>query len=155
MALCAGTDNSCQMIAIDKLLEKGKPFSIALLRVVIGIRLIAGTWLFVIQGKPVQGVIDFFLSLSLPVPAVSAYLSIYAQFVCGLMLVVGWFTRQAGLIIFFNFTVAILAAHLNDPIEKSFQAWALWACSFYFLLHGAGQYSVDWFREKPQRFLFR
>jgi putative oxidoreductase len=124
-------------------LEKSKSYSILLLRLILAWRLLAGTWPYVSSAKPVSEVIQFFQTLSLPLPAFSAYISLYAQFACGLLLLAGWQTRIAAFVLFINFSVALMAAHLHDPIESSFQAWALWSISFYFFFHGAGHFSID------------
>ena len=39
-------------------------------------------------------------------------------------------------------TVAIIAAHTNDPIEKSFAAWALLAMSVCLLFYGQANYPL-------------
>jgi putative oxidoreductase len=147
MVVCAGADypDSCKVMAksLSLFLEKGKPYSILLLRLILAWRLMAGTWPYVSSAKPVSEVIQFFQTLSLPLPASSAYLSLYAQFACGLLLLMGWQTRIAAFVLLINFSVALVAAHLHDPIESSFQAWALWSISIYFFSHGAGYFSVD------------
>jgi putative oxidoreductase len=127
-------------------LKQGLPFSFVLLRIVIAWRLIAGTWPYILGSKSIAEVIAFFQSLNKPLPGISAYVSLYAQFGCGILLVVGWLTRPAALVLTINFSVALLAAHLHDPIESSFQAWALWAISMYFFFHGGGSISIDSFR---------
>jgi putative oxidoreductase len=121
----------------------GKPYAVLLLRLVIAWRLLAGTWPYVSNDKPIQEIITFFQSLSLPYPVVSAYVSLYAQFICGILLLLGGYTRGAALILVVNFSVALLVAHLHDPIESSFQAWALWVTAIYFFFHGAGFFSSD------------
>jgi putative oxidoreductase len=135
-----------------KPIDIGKPYAVLLLRLIVAWRLLAGTWPYVSASKPIQEVIDFFQLLELPFPAVSAYLSLYAQFACGILLLIGWLTRPAALILFINFSVALWVAHRHDPIETSFQAWALWTISIYFFFHGAGNFSidtaVDWLRFK-------
>lgn len=127
-------------------LEKGRPYSILLFRLILAWRLLAGTWPYVSSTKPVSEIIEFFQTLSLPLPAFSAYVSLYAQFGCGLFLAIGWQTRMAAFILFLNFSVALLAAHLHDLIESSFQAWALWAGAIYLIFNGAGTISIDCFR---------
>lgn len=124
-------------------LEKGKPIAILILRLIIAWRLVAGTWPYVSTAQPIQEIIEFFQSLPLPFPHVSAYLSLYGQFICGILMLCGWLTRPAAFILFINFSVALLLAHLHDPIESSFQAWALWAVSIYFFFHGGGNISID------------
>jgi putative oxidoreductase len=124
-------------------LKQVLPFSFVLLRVVIAWRLIAGTWPYIFGSRSIAEIMAFFQSLNLPLPGIGTYVSLYAQFGCGILLIVGWLTRPAALILTINFTVALLAAHRHDPIESSFQAWALWAISIYFFFHGGGSISID------------
>jgi len=147
----ASTNYTCHKVK-KIILDTGGPYIILLLRIITGWRLLAGTWPYLIAEKPVQEVVDFFQSLTIPLPTISAYVSLYAQCACGILLIVGWLTRSAAFILAINFSVALLAAHLHDPIETSFQAWALWVISLYFLFHGAGNLSmdklIDWFSFK-------
>lgn len=51
--------------------------------------------------------------------------------------------RPAAGIMIINFLTAIIAAHLKDPIAKSFPAWALLAIAISLLFSGAGKISLD------------
>jgi putative oxidoreductase len=86
---------------------------------------------------------DFFTGLNLPIPLPSAYLSVYAQFVCGILFIIGLWVRTAAIAMLINFLIAIAAAHLHDGIERSFAAWIIFAASVFFLFNGAGKISVD------------
>jgi putative oxidoreductase len=85
----------------------------------------------------------FFESIYIPVPMISAYVSVYAQFICGILFVLGLWVRPAAIIMAFNFTVAVIAANLDKGIEKSFAAWILFAVSVLFIFTGAGKISLD------------
>lgn len=113
------------------------------LRLVIGWRLIAGTWSYAVLSKPISEVESFFTTLHLPMPLFCAWLSVYAQFICGILFIIGLWVRPAAIAMIINFSVAIIAAHTNDPIEKSFPAWILLALSFFLLFHGPGKMAVQ------------
>ncbi|HYF30493.1 MAG TPA: DoxX family protein [Chitinophagaceae bacterium] len=128
---------------VNSFFNKRKDYGIIFLRLVIAWRLIAGVWPFVVRQKPVTGVISFFDSLHLPLPSVGANVSIYAQFICGILYALGWWMRPAAIIMIINFSVAIIAAHMKDAITDSFAAWAIWAASVLFLFTGAGKLSME------------
>ncbi len=131
------------MNTLNQFFEPRRSYGVIFLRLVIGWRLIAGVWDYVIQIKPMSEVAGFFEQLHLPLPAASAFVSVYAQFVCGVLFILGLWTRPAAILMIINFTVAILAAHLQDGIEQSFAAWAILSASVLFLFNGSGKPAVD------------
>ncbi len=147
--MCASADNTCkikrlQMKKINQFLETGKEYSLLFLRLIISWRLIAGTWPYISSIKHISEVRDYFAALHLPLPSFSAYVSVYLQFICAILLTLGLWFRAAAVVMIINFTVAIIAAHLNDTIENSFSAWIILATSFFFLFNGAGNKSLDY-----------
>lgn len=131
------------MKKLNQFFETRKEYGAIFLRLIIGWRLIAGIFPYVIQSKSINEVIGFFTQLHLPVPMLSAYLSVYAQLICGILYIIGLWVRPAAIILIINFTVAIIAAHLQDSIEKSFAAWVMLAASLFFLFNGAGNISIE------------
>lgn len=131
------------MKKLNQFFEARKEYGAIFLRLIIGWRLIAGVLPYVIQSKPISDVTGFFTQLNLPVPMLSAYLSVYAQFICGILLIIGLWVRSAAIVLIINFSVAIIAAHMQDSIEKSFAAWIILAASLFFLFNGAGKISID------------
>ena len=85
----------------------------------------------------------------LGLPAWSAYLSAYTEFLGGLLLLIGLFTRIAALGIFINLSVAILKVHLQKgmmaPGGYEFPM-ALAALAFGLIFLGAGQIAFDHIR---------
>lgn len=154
MALCSGTHYPGAMKPkekIENIFPKGLPVAIMLLRIVVAWRLWAGTWPYVRALKPIGEIVEFFTVLQIPLPAISAYISLYVQFLSSVFIFIGWQTRVTAFLMTINFSVALLAAHLHDPIEKSFQAWALWAIAIFFLCNGAGKFSLDQIEKKRIR----
>ncbi len=85
-----------------------------------------------------------FLSVrGVPFPLFSAFLSAYAQFICGTLFIVGAATRYAALVMIINFIAAIIIAHIGDTYPNMFPALMMLAAACFFLLHGAGKLSVD------------
>lgn len=88
--------------------------------------------------EPVQFV-DF-LGLG---PVVSLALSMFAEFICAIFIILGLFTRLAAIPLIINMAVAAVHAHADDPFavkELSLLYLVIFTC---ILLTGAGRYSVD------------
>lgn len=86
---------------------------------------------------------DFLAQHGFPAPLVSAYLSAYAQFVCGVLILMGAFTRYAALVMILNFAAALAMVHLGLPFEQNIAPLAMLFGSVFLLFHGPGIYSVD------------
>jgi len=136
------------MIKFKKFFAGNKEYAPLALRLVAAWRLIAGVYTYAFFSKPITEVKGFFQHLGIPFPLASAYISVYAQLVCGVLFAIGLWIRPAALLMIINFVIAILAAHLNDAITTSFAAWALLAISISLLFIGAGKISIDNFRRK-------
>jgi putative oxidoreductase len=76
-------------------------------------------------------------------PSVMAPLSVYAQFVCGALFVLGLLTRWAGLVMVFNFVVAVVMVLWAQDFRGWWPAIVLVAISLHFALQGAGAISLD------------
>lgn len=76
-------------------------------------------------------------------PTLSLALAIFGEFVCGILVAIGCFTRISAVAPLFTMSVAILIVHAGDPYEKRELA-LLYAVGFLvILLKGAGPLSVD------------
>ena len=80
-------------------------------------------------------------------PVAMAWLSVSAQFVCGLLLMAGAPTRRAGLILVFNFIVALIMVHLGDDFRGMFPVLILIFSNLRFSTCGSGRYAVDTYFE--------
>ena len=123
--------------------EPKKDYGVIFLRLVIGLRLVAGAWVVIKSSEQMAGVEKFFQSLHIPAPGISGYVSVYAQFICGILFIIGLWVRPAALVMIINFIVAIIAAHLKDSLVTAFAPWVILAASFFFLFYGAGKISLD------------
>ena len=128
---------------LDRFFESRKDYGPLFLRLITGWRLLAGGLGYAVMSKPITEVESFFQSLHLPAPLFSAYLAVYAQVVCALLFIIGLWVRPAAIVMIINFIVALIAAHSQDPIMKSFSAWVLLAISVCLLFTGAGKPSLD------------
>lgn len=95
---------------------------------------------------------DLYLSMSRSVIGLGATLEfnlvVFAQFICGILLVLGLLTRLAVIPIFIAMTVAFFIAHKNDPFfQKELPFAYLLLCIAVFIL-GSGRFSADHLLQK-------
>src|SRR5215207_381719 len=102
------------MIKFKKFFAGNKEYAPLALRLVAAWRLIAGVYAYAFFSKPITEVQGFFQHLGIAFPLAGAYISVYAQLICGALFAVGLWIRFAAMVMIINFVIAILAAHLND-----------------------------------------
>lgn len=118
-------------------------YGVLFIRVAIGIFIIHGVQDNILSWERMLEFSKFLETHHTPFPLFSAYLSVYVQFFCGLMLLLGAAVRLAGLLLILNFIVAILLVHIGDSFSQYYPAAQLIAMGFFFLFNGAGPLSVD------------
>ncbi|MEA1849320.1 DoxX family protein [Chryseobacterium sp. MHB01] len=96
------------------------------------------------------GKIEFFDFLGMG-PTVSLVLTVFAEFACSILLILGLFTRVALGFLIFTMIIAAFVVHGADPFEK--REMSLIYLSVYLLLiaFGPGKFSVDHMIEKRKR----
>lgn len=96
------------------------------------------------------GKIEFFDFIGLG-PLVTLVLTVIAEFVCSILLILGLFTRVSLGFLIFTMAIAAFVVHGVDPFEK--RELSLIYLSVYLLLmaFGAGKISVDHMIEKRKR----
>ncbi|MCJ8154317.1 DoxX family protein [Chryseobacterium sp. SSA4.19] len=96
------------------------------------------------------GDIEFFNFLGMG-PKISLGLTVFAEFACSILLILGLFSRVALGFLIFTMIIAAFAVHGADPFEK--REMSLIYLSIYLLLmvFGAGKISVDHMIEKRKR----
>lgn len=118
-------------------------YAVLFLRVVIGIRLLVASWAAAFSWQGMLEVKDFFESVHLPIPLVSAIVAVYAELLGGVLFMVGFKIRFAALLMVINFVVAIAFVDIRNVYTKAFPAWVILTASFFFLCYGAGKISLD------------
>ena len=119
--------------------EKGAFF----VRLVVGFVLVYGTQDNVFSHERMLEFRDFLAARGVPFPLFAAHLSAYAQFVCGILYVVGFLVRPAALVMVFNFIAALFIAHLDAPLDAARLALCMLFSSLFLLFNGAGALSLD------------
>lgn len=82
-------------------------------------------------------------ALGFPMPAVFAWCAALAEFGGGLLLAIGFFARPAAFFMGFTMLVAAFGAHAADPFQNKEMPLLYLAISVFFVLRGAGNWSLD------------
>ncbi|WP_185731492.1 DoxX family protein [Larkinella rosea] len=134
------------MKSIFTTLNRFRPYAPFLLRLAFGYQLIdaAGhTALHPTEGITAYG--NWLKDLGFPLPLVSATFSAYAEFLGGILMIIGLWTRWAAFFLLINFVFAVLIGHvaINDTYKNALPAINLLAMSVFLLLNGPGKPSFD------------
>lgn len=128
---------------IDTFFERRKEYGALFIRIIIGLRLVVGTLDNVVSWERMLEFRDFLESYHMPFPLAAAVISVYAQFICGLLFLAGAWIRIAAIVMIINFIVAYFLVHTGQSLRDSFHPLAILFSSLFFLFHGAGRFSVD------------
>lgn len=113
------------------------------IRFVVGFHLIYGTQDNVFSWGRMLEFKDFLEHFGMPFPLLSAMVSVYSQFICGVLFIVGYHVKIAGLIMLFNFFVAIILVHLSDPYRAVYPAISMISGALFLVMNGSGAISID------------
>lgn len=125
--------------------QRLEDLTLLLLRLGTGAFLLYGTWDNVSDPARMQEFVAFLRQFKFVAPDLLAPLSVWAQFLGGALLIVGLFTRWAGLILAVNFVVAIVMVDRLGPqgLRSVWPAAALVLISLHLAAKGAGRFSLD------------
>jgi len=126
--------------------EAASPLAVLVLRLVLGSIMATHGWM-----KVHHGMANFVqLIQSLGMPGWMAYVSAWAEFGGGILVLIGLLTRVASLFILLDMLVAIVKVHLgNGLVSHSGKSGyefplALAAIALALALLGAGPFAADW-----------
>lgn len=85
----------------------------------------------------------FVASIGVPAPHVMAFLAAFAECFGAMFLIAGLATRPAAFLIVCTMAVAIGGAHAGQGFAKQELAWLYLVPALFFLLKGAGKWSLD------------
>jgi putative oxidoreductase len=123
--------------------KKNADLGICLFRLFIAVRILYGVVDNVLSWGRMMEFSRFLAAHHFPVPNFSAVLSVYAQLIAGLLLLAGWCTRIACLLLIINFMVALLVVHRNDSVEAMTPALAMLFGAVLLLFTGPGRFAID------------
>jgi putative oxidoreductase len=128
---------------LNKFFESRKDYGIIFLRLIIGWRLVDGTQDNVFSWARMIEFRDFLEQQGVACPLLAAVVSVYAQFICGLLYMVGLWVRPAALVMIINFIAALIIVHIGTTFQESFAALMMLFGSVFFLFYGAGKLSME------------
>lgn len=91
-----------------------------------------------ISGEPIQFASIFGMS-----ETVSLAIAMFAEFICAVFVMFGFFTRIAAVPIILTMLVIIFSVHGDDPFSKKELPYLYLISYTYLLFRGAGKISVD------------
>ena len=128
---------------VTKFLESNQKYSEVFIRAIIGFHLIYGTQDNVFSWERMLEFSEFLASFGFPIPLVSAVASVYAQFICGILFLIGYQVRISAVIMICNFIIALLMVHTGDTYPGAFPAIMMLAGSLYLLFNGSKVLNVN------------
>jgi putative oxidoreductase len=128
---------------LDRALDPHREYGTILVRLVVGYRLIWGSADNVFSWPRMVEFAEFLQHQGFPFPLPGAVISAGAQFLCGLLFILGAWTRPAALVMLVNFAVALVLVHLGQPFLENYDALVMFFGAGFLLAHGAGRLSVD------------
>jgi len=96
------------------------------------------------------GKIEFFDFMGLG-PQISLILTVFAEFACSILLILGLFTRISLGFLIFTMIIAAFIVHGADPFEKREMAFIYLSIYLMIMAFGPGKFSVDHMIEKKKR----
>jgi putative oxidoreductase len=123
--------------------KRNKDVGLLLLRLFIGSRLLYGVLDNILHWENMLEFEAFLKSFQFPFPFISAVVSVYAQAIAGIMILIGFKIRWAALLMIVNFSIAYIMVHWGEPYDASTAPLAMLFSNGLFLFTGAGKYSID------------
>ena len=114
-----------------------------LVRFVTGAFLIYQSHDNIVSAERMDEFVHFLTQFNFIMPEVMAPLCVWAQFICGIAIVLGLLTRWAGLVTTFVFIVAVWMVHWPQDLAGWWPALILVFLGLLFATVGAGRYSID------------
>lgn len=123
--------------------------ALALLRIFIGLTMALSHGL----GKmpPPEPLVTHLQVMGFPFADFFAWCASLAELMGGLFLAAGLLTRPSALMVVITMSVAAFGAHSADPFAKKEMALLYLFAALFFVLHGAGRWSVDHWLSKFTR----
>ena len=115
---------------------------LVILRVFIGGALLTHGWGKMFGG--LGGFIDGVAKMGFPAPTVLGFLAAFAESIGAILLAVGLLTRPAAFLIAATMAGAALKVHGGQGFGEQEMAWLYFVPALFFLLKGAGKWSLDW-----------
>lgn len=125
-------------------LQRHGKYGEVFIRLSIGFHLIYGTQDNVFSWDRMIEFSNFLDEFGFPFPLASAVISVYAQFICGVLFILGIGVRTAAAIMIFNFIIALTFVHITvgDSYPNMFPALMMLSGSIYLLLNDSKVFNL-------------
>ena len=120
-------------------LDARREYGLFFIRLIIGFHLVYGTLDNVTSWHRMLEFRDFLANNGTPFPLAGAVISAWAQFICGILFIVGAAVRPAALVMIINFIIALVIAHRTGGYPPAALALIMLFASAGFLVHGPGK----------------
>ncbi|MBC8042384.1 MAG: DoxX family protein [Rhizobacter sp.] len=120
-----------------------REYAAIFIRLIVGFHLIYGVMDNVLSWDRMLEFTVFLEARQFPLPLAGAVISVWVQFIAAVLIIIGFQTRLAALLLIVNFIAAIIIAHIGDAYPNMFPALLMLAAGCFFLFHGAGKVSID------------
>jgi putative oxidoreductase len=137
------------MKMLNRIAAPGAPAAVILIRAVVGaVFLSEGIQKFLF---PAELGVGRFMRIGIPAPEIMAPFDGTFEIVCGVLMLVGLFTRLAAIPMIINMLVAISTTKIPMLVKNGFWAmaheartdWAMLLGSLFLLIVGSGPWSLD------------
>lgn len=81
-------------------------------------------------------------------PEIALYLTVFAEFICAILIMIGGLTRLSAIPLIITMFVAAFIIHSDDPFKKQEFALLYLIPFLLLLMTGAGRFSLDAFLKK-------
>jgi putative oxidoreductase len=123
-------------------LDQHQDTGLLIFRLFIGVRLIYGVVDNIFSQEHMKAFEAFLGANGFPFPLLSAFVSVYAQAIAGLLLITGWQMRWGALLIIVNFIVALVMVHWGQSFEEMTVVLFLIFSGVLLLFTGPGRYAA-------------
>lgn len=121
---------------------KGLALGLLWLRVLAGLGIATHGFGKLFSGR-IEGFAASVAALGFPFPAFFAWAAALSEFLGGLCMAAGLFTRLGAASVFVTMTVAVFVRHAADPLAVKELALAYWTAAGAVFLSGPGPFSLD------------
>ena len=115
-------------------------FAALLLRLIVGGLFVYYGYMKIISYDKILPLFKNYIGIG---ATLSFNLLIFAEFFCGILVIIGFLTRLAIVPIFIAMLVAFFIAHAKDPFDEKQLAFLFLLLSFVIFILGSGKFSVD------------
>lgn len=131
-------------------LDRNRDMGIFLLRLFVGFRLLEGVTDNIFSWPRMHEFSEFLDKFGFPFPIFCAVLSVYAQAVAGVLIILGWQIRYAAMLMIINFVVALVMVHWGQSIDEMTVPLLLLFIFILFLFYGAGSITLTYLGRKKK-----